>query len=138
MSGCRSRFASCWPIWPRWTCCSRNTSSSRRSGSSCPPISTRHLQARLTPWASPAFVESGCCCCRRSRVQPKVVHGFFARARARRVGRVAGGVVGLELEGGAHPQRRVQPGRVVDAFDELEDRRAKLGAGGPASLRGVV
>jgi hypothetical protein len=32
----------------------------------------------------------------------------------------------------------VQPGRVVEAFDELEDSRAKLGAGGPSSLRGVV
>jgi hypothetical protein len=51
---------------------------------------------------------------------------------------VAGGVVGFVLERGAHPQRRVQPGRVVEGFDELEDRRAQLGAGHPSSLRGVV
>ena len=32
-------------------------------------------------WTSPGLVESGCCC-RHSCAQPKVVHRFFARARA--------------------------------------------------------
>jgi hypothetical protein len=47
-------------------------------------------------------------------------------------------VVGLVLGRGAHPQRAMKPGRVVEALDVLEDRRAQLGAGGPSSLRGVV
>ena len=92
-------------------------------------------------WTSPGFVESGCCC-RNCCAQPKVVHSFFARARAcaqaREAVGIAGGVVGLVLGRGAHPQRRVQPGRVVEALDVLEDRRAQFGAGRPSCVRGAV
>ena len=99
------------------------------------------LIAGYGPMDHPGFVESGCCC-RRSCAQPKVVHSFFARARAcagaREAIGVAGGVVGLVLDRGAHPQRAVKPGWVVEAFDVLEDGRAQLGAGRPSSLWGVV
>src|SRR5438309_525646 len=43
----------------------------------------------------------------------------------------------LELDGGAHPERAVQPGRVVEPLDVLEDCRTQLSAGGPAARRGT-
>jgi hypothetical protein len=66
---------------------------------------------------------------------------FFACARRCAQACVAvgvdGGVVGLELGRGSHRERRVQAVGVVVALDELEDRRAQFGAGGPSSLRRV-
>ena len=63
---------------------------------------------------------------------------FRARVRAREAVGVASGVVLLVLDGGAHPERAVQPGRVLEPLDVLEDRRAQLRAGGPAARRWVV
>jgi hypothetical protein len=93
-------------------------------------------------WTSPGLVESGCYCCRRCCAQPEVVHRFVAPAPARapRRARPSGSPAACRLRTrpGAHPQRAVKPGRVVEALDELEDRRAQLGAGCPSSLRGAV
>jgi hypothetical protein len=67
---------------------------------------------------------------------------FFERVRVRMCAReavgVAGGVVGLVLVRGAHPKRAAQPGRAVEPLDVLEDRRAQLSAGRPATRRRVV